>query len=304
MAAWFERFDILQAERLRDLTVKCDEPMCEHTTFRIGGNARRFACPKSTEELHTLLDLAEEAEIPFLVIGNGSNLLVSDSGIDKLVIYTGSIDQMQLLEGDRILAAAGVSLARLAVFAKNHALTGLEFAHGIPGSLGGAVCMNAGAYGGDMSQVITEVTAWLPDRGVCTLTAQEADLSYRHSYFSNHRGVVLSAVMQLKTGSEEEIRAQMEELIRRRREKQPLEFPSAGSTFKRPEGHFAGALIEQCGLKGVGVGGAEVSEKHAGFVINKGGATCSDVLRLIEKIRADVLEKTGVSLEPEIKMVD
>ena len=304
MAAWFEQFDILQAEKLRDLAVKRDEPMCKHTTFRIGGNARRFACPKSTGELSRLLSLAEEAEIPFLVVGNGSNLLVSDSGIDKLVIHTGAVDQMRLLEGNRIEASSGVSLARLAVFAKNHALTGLEFAHGIPGSLGGAVCMNAGAYGGEMCQVVTEVTAWLPDRGVCTLTAQEADFSYRHSYFSHHRGVVLSAIMQLTPGSEEEIRAQMEELIRRRREKQPLEYPSAGSTFKRPEGHFAGALIEQCGLKGAGVGGAEVSEKHAGFVINKGGATCADVLALIEKVQSAVLEATGVSLEPEIKVVD
>ena len=304
MAAWFEQFDILWAERMRDLVVKQDEPMREHTTFRIGGNARRFACPRSVEELTGLLSLAEEAGIPFLVVGNGSNLLVSDNGIDKLVIHTGAMDQMQLLEGERILAAAGVSLARLAVFAKNHALTGLEFSHGIPGSLGGAVCMNAGAYGGEMSQVITEVTAWLPGKGVCTLTAQQADLSYRHSYFSDHEGVVLSALMQLKTGSEDEIRAEMEDLIRRRREKQPLEYPSAGSTFKRPEGHFAGALIEQCGLKGVSVGGAEVSVKHAGFVINKGGASCSDVLQLIEKIRATVLEQTGVSLESEIKVVD
>ena len=303
MSAWFEQFDAQCVRHFPELPVLREEPMRTHTTFRVGGNARRMARVRTCEELSALLTLAHEQGYPYLLLGNGSNLLVSDSGIDKLVIHTGAVDQMRLLEGNRIEASSGVSLARLAVFAKNHALTGLEFAHGIPGSLGGAVCMNAGAYGGEMCQVVTEITAWLPDRGVCTLTAQEADFSYRHSYFSHHGGVVLSAIMQLTPGSEEEIRAQMEELIRRRREKQPLEYPSAGSTFKRPEGHFAGALIEQCGLKGLTIGGAQVSEKHAGFVINTGNATCADVLALIGEIQKTVHERTGVMLEPEIKMI-
>ncbi len=303
MAAWFERFDSLMAKHLPGLKVRSGEPMSEHTTFRVGGCARRFACPGSVEELAELLTVVTAEDIPYLVVGNGSNLLVADEGLDMLVIHTGAMDQMELLDGDTILACAGISLARLAVFARKHDLTGLEFAHGIPGSLGGAVCMNAGAYGGEMCQVVTEVTAWLPGKGICTLTAQEADFSYRHSFFSRNEGVVLSAKMQLKRGSGDEIQSRMEELIRRRREKQPLEYPSAGSTFKRPEGHFAGALIEQCGLKGVSIGGAEVSAKHAGFVINKGGATCGDVLQLIEKIQSVVFESTGVRLEPEVKIV-
>lgn len=302
MASWYEQFDTVCAERLSELKILRDEPMRAHTTFRIGGPARRMACPASVQELSDLLGLVEEKGFPYLVLGNGSNLLAADEGIDKLVIHTGAMEEMARREGTVLYAEAGVSLARLAVFARKESLTGLEFAHGIPGSLGGAVCMNAGAYGGEMCQVITSVTAWLPGRGVCEMTLDELDLRYRHSYFSNHEGVVLAATLQLKEGNEGEIVAVMEDLIHRRKEKQPLEYPSAGSTFKRPEGHFAGALIEQCGLKGASVGGAQVSEKHAGFVINTGGATCRDVLALIETVQRKVLAETGVSLEPEIKV--
>lgn len=303
MSAWFERFDEQCARYLPELTILRDEPMSKFTTFRIGGAARRMARVKNRAELAALLALAEEGGFPYLLLGNGSNLLVSDDGIDRLVIHTGALDRMELVGGDTLYAEAGVSLARLAVFARKNSLTGLEFAHGIPGSLGGAVCMNAGAYGGEMCQVVTEVTAWLPGKGEYTMPAEELALSYRRSYFSDHEGAVLGARLKLARGDENAIRAQMEELIRRRREKQPLEYPSAGSTFKRPEGHFAGALIERCGLKGVSVGGAQVSEKHAGFIINTGGATCADVLGLIGKVRAAVLEQTGVELEPEIKMI-
>lgn len=302
MASWVEQFDTVCVERMSDLKVLRDEPMHIHTTFRIGGPARRMACPASVQELSDLLGLVEENDFPYLVVGNGSNLLVSDEGIDKIVIHTGTLERMERREGNVLYAEAGVSLARLAVFARKESLTGLEFAHGIPGSLGGAVCMNAGAYGGEMCQVITSVTAWLPGRGVCELLPDELDLRYRHSYFSDHEGVVLAAALRLKEGVESEILAQMEDLIRRRKEKQPLEYPSAGSTFKRPEGHFAGALIEQCGLKGTSVGGAQVSEKHAGFVINRGGATCRDVLALIETVQRTVLAETGIDLEPEIKV--
>lgn len=302
MASWFERFDTEIAERLPHLEVLREEPMAGHTTFRIGGAARRMAAPKSVEELSALLALVEEGGYPYLLLGNGSNLLVADEGVDRIVIHTGGIDRMERIGENELYAAAGVSLARLAVFARKEGLTGLEFAHGIPGSLGGAVCMNAGAYGGEMCQVITSVTAWLPGKGVCELSPEELALRYRHSYFSDHEGVVLAAKLRLAAGDEAEIGARMEDLIRRRKEKQPLEYPSAGSTFKRPEGHFAGALIEQCGLKGVSVGGAQVSEKHAGFVINTGNATCADVLALIEKIQGTVLAETGVHLEPEIKV--
>lgn len=302
MASWVEQFDTVCVERMSDLKILRDEPMHIHTTFRIGGSARRMACPASVQELSDLLGLVEENDFPYLVVGNGSNLLVSDEGIDKIVIHTGTLERMERREGNVLYAEAGVSLARLAVFARKESLTGLEFAHGIPGSLGGAVCMNAGAYGGEMCQVITSVTAWLPGRGVCELSPDELDLRYRHSYFSDHEGVVLAAALRLKEGVESEILAQMEDLIRRRKEKQPLEYPSAGSTFKRPEGHFAGALIEQCGLKGTSVGGAQVSEKHAGFVINRGGATCRDVLALIETVQRTVLAETGIALEPEIKV--
>lgn len=303
MVPWFEQFDMDCARELPELTVLHDEPMDIHTTFRIGGAARRLARPKTIREISALLTLAERGGYPYLMLGNGSNLLVADEGIDRLVIHTGGLDEMKRLDGNVLYAAAGVSLARLAVFAQKECLAGLAFAHGIPGSLGGAVCMNAGAYGGEMCQVIRSVTAWLPGKGICEMTIDELELRYRHSYFSDHEGVVLAATLQLHGGDEQAIRADMEELIRRRKEKQPLEYPSAGSTFKRPEGHFAGALIEQCGLKGASVGGAQVSEKHAGFIINRGDATCADVLALIEKVQSTVLAETGVALEPEIKVI-
>lgn len=304
MSAWFERFDAQIAQMMPDLRVLRDEPMKHHTTFRIGGNARRFVWVKSRRELTALLALAEAEGFPSFLLGNGSNLLVSDDGLDRLVIATGELNHMERVGENEIYADAGVLLAQLAVFAMKHALTGLEFAHGIPGSLGGAVCMNAGAYGGEMCQIISEVYAWLPGKGECCLTPDQLNMSYRHSFFSDHEGVVLGAKLKLNPGVEGEIRAVMEDLIRRRKEKQPLNFPSAGSTFKRPEGHFAGALIEQCGLKGTRVGDAQVSEKHAGFIVNTGCATCTDVLDLIEQVRRSVLEQTGVMLEPEVKMIE
>lgn len=303
MSAWFERFDTQCSRILPQLPVLREEPMRAHTTFRIGGNARRMARVRSEEELSALLTLVHDEGYPYLLLGNGSNLLVSDAGIDALLIHTGEMQQIERVDKNTLYAQAGVPLAKLAVFAMKHSLTGLEFAHGIPGTLGGAVCMNAGAYGGEMSQVVREVTAWLPGKGECRMSLEELALSYRHSYFTDHEGVVLGATIGLKTGNEADIRAQMEDLIGRRRDKQPLEYPSAGSTFKRPEGYFAGALIEQCGLKGLTIGGAQVSEKHAGFVINTGNATCADVLALIGEIQKTVHERTGVMLEPEIKMI-
>lgn len=303
MSAWFEHFDAQCAEVLPTLSLLREEPMAAHTTFRIGGSARRMAQVRSGEELSALLTLVHSEGYPYLLLGNGSNLLVSDNGIDALVIHTGGLQQITQVDDVTLYAEAGVSLAQLAVFAMKHDLTGLEFAHGIPGSLGGAVCMNAGAYGGEMSHVLTEATVWLPDRGLCRMTRDELALAYRHTYFTDHEGVVLGATLQLQKGAETEIRAQMEDFIGRRRDKQPLEYPSAGSVFKRPVGHFAGALIEQCGLKGLTIGGAQVSEKHAGFIINVGDATCADVLALIAEIQNIVLAKTGVQLEPEVRVI-
>ena len=301
---WVDAFDREMSSRFPELEILQEEPMAAHTTFRIGGPARRFARPRRPEELTALLELAGERRWPVLLVGNGSNLLVSDRGLDRLVIHTGALERIRRTGETVLRAGAGTGLACLASFALRAGLTGLEFAHGIPGSLGGAVCMNAGAYGGEMRQVVTRVWAWFPGEGTAALGPEELDFGYRRSVFSGKPGAVLEAEVTLAPGDPEAIRGTMEDLSRRRREKQPLALPSAGSTFKRPEGHFAGTLIQQCGLKGLRVGGAQVSPKHAGFVVNTGGATCADVCALIELVRARVREETGVDLEPEIKIVD
>lgn len=301
--AWFDEFDKIALSRFPTLEVLKEEPMEKHTTFRVGGPVRRMVRPASPEACAALLELAEENGWPVLLLGNGSNLLAADDGIDLLAVHTGRMDQVECVGERSIRAGAGLSLARLASFAMREGLGGLAFAHGIPGTLGGAVCMNAGAYGGEMKQVLSSVTAWFPGEGVRRLGAEKLELSYRHSLFSKRLGAVLEAELLLEPENPEVIRMVMEDLSRRRREKQPLEYPSAGSTFKRPEGHFAGALIEQCDLKGLRVGGAQVSEKHAGFIINAGGASCADVLALIGEVRRIVREQTGVELEPEVRMV-
>ena len=300
---WYEDFDRLISRTMPSLSVSREEPMAGHTTFRIGGPARRMVFPSSPEELAALLSLADEGKWPWMMLGKGSNLLVGDEGLDMLVIGTGRLEHMEVRGEHGIRAWAGVSLARLAVFAMEHELAGLAFAHGIPGSLGGAVFMNAGAYGGEMCQVVDSVTAWLPGWGVAELRGEELAFAYRRSCFEENGGVVLYADLALQPGDSQSIRREMEELIRRRREKQPLEYPSAGSTFKRPEGYFAAALIEQCGLKGETVGGAMVSPKHSGFIVNTGGATCRDVLALIGRVQDVVKKETGVELEPEIRIL-
>lgn len=299
---WYEAFDQAAAIQLPQLEIRREEPMADHTTFRIGGPARRMAFPRSEEEMTALLSLA--ANFPVILLGKGSDLLVSDMGLDRLVIHTGGLDQVSRTGETELEVQAGASLAKAAMFALREGLSGLEFAHGIPGTLGGGVLMNAGAYGGEMKQVISWVRAWYPEKGVVTLPAEELDLSYRHSCFSGGEGVVLAAGLHLAHGDPEKIRSEMEELARRRREKQPLEYASAGSTFKRPEGYFAGTLIDQCGLKGYRVGGAQVSEKHAGFVINTGGATCEDVLAVMRHVQDTVYEKVGVHLEPEVRYLE
>ena len=304
--AWKTQFDKQIAEYLPDLHMVCDEPMSRHTSFRIGGPAARMAFPVNSEQLVLLLNFARECGANPLIIGNGTNLLAADEGLDRLVIDTSaSMQEMKLEEdGVTITAECGVSLARLADFACKHGLTGLEFAHGIPGTLGGAVCMNAGAYDGEMKQVIRRVTLLFPEEGIRTLTGEEMEFGYRRSLLNRcPEAVVLRASMTLTHGDPTEIREKMQNLMQRRKSSQPLEYPSAGSTFKRPTGYFAGTLIDQCGLKGLTVGGAQVSEKHAGFVINRGGATFADVTALIAQVQERVLTEKGVRLEPEVKII-
>lgn len=284
-----------------ELQILEQEPMSRHTTFRVGGPVSLMVLPKTIEQAAAAVRIAAQAGIRPFFLGNGSNLLVPDAGCDVFVIKTLNGLCNAEVEGTQIVAGSGILLARLAVLARDHGLTGLEFAHGIPGSLGGAVTMNAGAYDGEMSQVVTEVT--LLNASGEIETTNRFDFSYRHSAFSDGSRMIFSAKLQLQPGDPQTIRARMEELMERRKSKQPLEWPSAGSTFKRPQGYFAAALIDQCGLKGLTVGGAQVSEKHAGFVINKGGATCADILSLMEQVRRRVFEATGVELEPEVKVL-
>ena len=302
---WYMQFDKQVAENLPDLKVAQEEPLSRHTSFRVGGPARRMAFPEREEQLVLLLKLAQECDARPLVIGNGTNLLVADEGLDRLVIDTFAMNRITQGEDPMVLMAdAGVSLARLADFACKQGLTGLEFAHGIPGTVGGAVCMNAGAYDGEMKQVVERVTVLFPEEGVQTLSGEEMEFAYRHSLLSDHpEVVVLSAVFRLAPGDPVQIRGKMQELMTRRKTSQPLEYPSAGSTFKRPTGYFAGTLIDQCGLKGFTVGGAQVSEKHAGFVINRGGATFADVMGVITGVQDRVLAEMGVQLEPEVKII-
>lgn len=300
--SWEINLDRKISEYLPDLTWLHDEPLAKHTSFRIGGPVKRMAQPKTPEELVVLDGFLREEGVRTILLGNGTNVLFPDEGLDAVVVSTGQMARIERA-GESMTADAGVSLARLAVTACRESLAGLEFAHGIPGSLGGGVVMNAGAYDGALSDVITEVTALFPD-GVRTIPAQELHFSYRHSLFTEEReAVVLHARLQLRPGDSSEIRQRMEELMTRRKTSQPLEYPSAGSTFKRPVGYFAGRLIEDAGMKGARIGGAEVSNKHAGFVINTGNATCADVLALIEKVQKTVMETSGVMLEPEIRII-
>lgn len=299
-----KRLDVLKA-RLSQISPELEilekEPMSRHTTFRVGGPAALMALPKSARQAADAVRAAEQEGITPVFLGNGSNLLAADEGLDAFVIKTAGGLCGVTVDGTIVTAESGVLLSRLAAVACDSGLTGLEFAHGIPGSLGGAVTMNAGAYDGEMAQVVTSVT--LLNTSGEEETTDQLDFSYRHSAFSDGTRLILSARLQLRPGDPALIRARMEELMERRRSKQPLEWPSAGSTFKRPQGHFAAALIDQCGLKGLSVGGAQVSEKHAGFIINKGGATCADILALMELVRRRVFDQSGVTLEPEVKLL-
>ncbi len=305
-----ERLEKLLRERHPLLELRVNEPMAKHTTFRIGGPAALMVLPKSVDEVKMVLKDARELEIQPFFLGNGSNLLVADQGYPGLVVkLTGEFENIfatPVSPSDGIahlLAGGSVLLSRLSRQAQERGLTGLEFAQGIPGSVGGAVTMNAGAYGGEMSQVLLQVAALGPDGRETLFSGENCDLSYRHSRFSNGDWLITQAVFGLSPGDPEEIASRMQDFARRRQAKQPLEYPSAGSIFKRPPGHFAAALIDQCGLKGLTVGGAQVSEKHAGFVVNRGGATCTDVLELVRQVKERVLKQTGVELEMEVKVL-
>ena len=254
-------------------TVLTEEPMSRHSSFQIGGPADVFVQPATGDEVRQAICLAKEEQVPFFVVGNGSNLLVSDDGFRGMIVQIGRNLSEITVEGDVIYAQAGALLSRVARTALEHELAGMEFAAGIPGSLGGAVSMNAGAYGGEMKDILIDVEVLTPEGEIKILPVEELDLSYRHSCIFDRNYIVLSAHLHLEPGDKTMIKGRMDELAQARRTKQPLEYPSAGSTFKRPEGYFAGALIQDAGLKGYTVGGAQVSEKHSGFVINRGGAT-------------------------------
>lgn len=276
-----------------------NEPMRAHTTFKIGGEADIFIIPASPAALISAVKKCAELEIPYFILGNGSNLLVSDGGIEGAVISLAGINGISA-EGEKITCGAGAMLSSVCLKALSLSLTGLEFAYGIPGTAGGALYMNAGAYGGQIADVIESAECLNAAGDIKTLKKEDMQLGYRSSIFKKGGLIIVSLTLALKKGDKAEIKAEMDDLLNRRKQKQPLEYPSAGSTFKRPEGYFAGALIEKNGLKGLTVGGAQVSEKHAGFVINRGGATAADVKALIGKIQKKVFENDGVMLEPEV----
>ena len=281
--------------------VRTDEPMKNHTTFRVGGPADFFVTPETSEEVRAVIDMCRSEEIDCHIIGNGSNLLVSDRGVRGVVVQIAKAMNKIESNGEQIRAQAGALLSEVAAHALKDGLAGFEFAAGIPGTLGGACVMNAGAYGGEMKDVLYEVTVLTPQGEFLVLKEDELELGYRTSVIARKGYIVLEAVIRLKKGDEEEIRRQMEDLRDRRISKQPLEYPSAGSTFKRPEGYFAGKLIQDAGLRGYTFGGAQVSEKHCGFVINRGAATAAEVAELMRRVADKVEEQFKVRLEPEVK---
>ncbi len=281
--------------------VRVDEPMCKHTTFRVGGPADYYVAPQTIEEIASVITLCKENKTPYYIIGNGSNLLVSDQGYRGVIIQIYKNMSRICIEEDQIHAEAGALLSQIAAEALKAELTGFEFASGIPGTLGGACAMNAGAYGGEMKQVLVSATVLTQDGELLVLDNEALELGYRTSVIAKKDYIVLGAVLQLAQGDAGQIRETMNDLKEKRTSKQPLEYPSAGSTFKRPEGYFAGKLIEDAGLRGFQVGGAQVSEKHCGFVINRRNATAADIVELMRQVEARVMEDSGVKLEPEVK---
>jgi len=290
------------AHELPGVRILENEPLSRHTSFRIGGPARALLCPKTVADIPSILRIAAECGVKLYIMGNGTNLLVSDAGINAFVLKTVPACANISIDNGLLTAESGCTLARAAVEAQKAALSGFEFAHGIPGSVGGAVAMNAGAYGGEISQVLVQTTYCSGDGTVHVLDAANHDFGYRHSFFTDHPDcIVLSSCFRLHEGARAEIRKRMDDLALKRSGSQPLDKPSAGSVFKRPVGHYAGRLIEDCGLKGFTIGGAQVSPKHAGFIINNGGATCDDVRCLIEHIQHTVMDRFRIQLECEVR---
>jgi len=288
-----------------DISYIENEPMALHTTFKIGGPARLAVFPKNENEISEVIKKCKEENVRYMVVGNGSNLLVADEGIDAVVILLGKeFGEVKLIDDTTIFAEAGAPLMKVCRFALENGLSGLEFAYGIPGSCGGGAFMNAGAYGGELGDVMFRCDHIDKDGNKGSLEGDDLKLAYRHSAYYENGCIITGAYFKMQKADKEKIKAKMNDYMSRRRDKQPLEYPSAGSTFKRPEGNFAGALIEQCGLKGTSIGGAEISTKHAGFVINKGGATCKDVLDLCKKVAETVKAEKGIDLEMEVRVTE
>ncbi len=299
MKAFLDRL----AAILKPEAILLDEPMKEHTTFRVGGPADVFVIPETVDEVKAVIAAAKEEDIPYYIVGNGSNLLVGDQGFRGMIVQIyKNMNAITYADGE-ITAQAGALLSTIAKVAVNHERAGFEFASGIPGTLGGAVTMNAGAYGGEMKHVLKNATVLTKEGEVITISVEELELGYRKSVIIDKGYVVLEAVIALEAGDKEAILAKMNEHTVARKTKQPLEYPSAGSTFKRPTGYFAGKLIQDAGLRGYTVGGAQVSEKHCGFVINKGDATAKDIVTLMKDVNDKVVAEFGVPLEPEVKMI-
>ncbi|MDD6218878.1 MAG: UDP-N-acetylmuramate dehydrogenase [Selenomonadaceae bacterium] len=280
-----------------------NEPMSKHTTFNIGGPADYLIFPGNIEETVAVFNTIREFDMPFTIIGNGSNVLVLDNGIRGAVVKFHAPMSYKRQDGNKIIAGAGAYLKHVCQFAQECGLSGMEFACGIPGSLGGAVFMNAGAYDGEMKNIVTQVKTVTQSGEVLTYGADQLDFGYRHSVFQDNGQAIAEITIELQTGDKNQIQAKMDDFNQRRESKQPLELPSAGSTFKRPQGYYAGTLIDQTGLKGLSVGGAQISTKHAGFVVNSGNATAKDVLDLIKAVQDEVYRKNGVRLHPEVRII-
>ncbi len=274
----------------------------DYLTFRVGGPCRLMVFPDTADKTVSLLKYVNDNNIRYFIIGKGSNLLCRDDGFDGVIINTSDFESADI-RGDRIICSSGISLMKVCRAALDNSLTGLECEYGIPGSVGGAVFMNAGAYGGEIRDIVSSVTHITHGGKIETLLSDKLDFGYRHSFYSDNDCFIISAEFKLSEGNFSEIKAKMDDLLSRRKEKQPLDLPSAGSTFKRPEGYYAGALIEECDLKGYTIGGAQVSEKHAGFIVNKSNATCADICNLIEHCRETVYKQTGIMLEPEVRFI-
>ncbi len=288
---------------LPEQRILINEPLKNHTSFKVGGPAKFMLLPESVEEITALISLLKEKDYPFIVIGNGSNLLFGDNGTDMAVIkLSGNFSKVEI-NRNTVTAYSGISLAKLSVEALKHSLSGFENLAGIPGTLGGAIYMNAGAYGSEIKDILKTVTFIDDKNNIKTLSVSELSLSYRHSIFMEQKSIILSAELELSEGNAESIKTLMAENAKKRKDKQPLEYPSAGSTFKRPEGHFAGKLIEDAGLKGLSYNGAKVSEKHCGFIINENNATASDILTLMKIVEEKVFEKFGIQLIPEVQII-